>query len=349
MRRTPLYPAIAVIATLLVACGGTTPVAAPSATSSVAASAAATPKPAVVKLAVSFSNVISDELPLWIAKEGGYFERNALDVELSNIASTQGVAALLSGQVKFAQMGGSETLSAAAQGADVKVIGMIAGVYPFVLEVNVSIKTVADLKGKRIGVSAVGSSSDIATRVALKKMGLDPDKDVTITAVGSVQQRTAAMLTGAIDAGLAQPPDTIALEEKGYHVLYDLAGQKLLSANTAVVVQGSYLAQNKDVVQRYVDSLTQGIVRERNDKAFSLTVLQKYLKVDDQKALSTAYDFYSKSVVPLTPEVRADHFADSVTTLGATNDKVKTFDLTKLIDNSFVQDAVKRGLDKTDK
>jgi len=346
MRSSLLRPAVALIASFVVACGGAPPVAAPSAAPSTAATATKAP---VVKLAVSFSNIISDELPLWIAKEGGYFDKNSLDVELSNIASTQGVAALLSGQVKFAQMGGSESLSAAAQGADVKVVGMIAGVYPFVLEVNASIKTIADLKGKKIGVSAVGSSSDIATRVALRKMGLDADKDVTISAVGSVQQRTAAMLTGAIDAGLAQPPDTIALEEKGYHVLYDLAAQKLPSANTAVVVQGSYLSQNKDVVQRYVDSLTQAIVRERNDKPFSLTVLQKYLKIDDQKALNAAYDFYSKSVVPLTPEVRTDHFADSVITLGATNEKVKTFDLAKLIDNSFVQDAVKRGLDKTDK
>ncbi len=348
MRTAHWHPAVAVIASLVVACGGSTPVAAPSAAASAAATVTAT-KPPVTKLAVSFSNVISDELPLWIAKEGGYFERNALDVELSNIASAQGVAALLSGQVKFAQMGGSETLSAAAQGADVKVIGMIAGVYPFVLEVNASIKTVADLKGKKVGVSSIGSSSDIATRVALKNMGLDPDKDVAITPVGSVQQRTAAMLTGAIDAGVAQPPDTITLEEKGYHVLYDLAAQKLPSANTAVVVQGSYLVQNRDVVQRYVDSLAQAIVRERNDKPFSLTVLQKYLKVDDQKALNAAYDFYSKSVLPPTPEVRPDHFADSVTTLGATNEKVKAFDLSKLLDNSFVQDAVKRGLDKTDK
>jgi len=346
MRSSLLRPAVALIASFVAACGGAPPVAAPSAPPSTAATATKAP---VVKLAVSFSNIISDELPLWIAKEGGYFDKNSLDVELSNIASTQGVAALLSGQVKFAQMGGSESLSAAAQGADVKVVGMIAGVYPFVLEVNASIKTIADLKGKKIGVSAVGSSSDIATRVALRKMGLDADKDVTISAVGSVQQRTAAMLTGAIDAGLAQPPDTIALEEKGYHVLYDLAAQKLPSANTAVVVQGSYLSQNKDVVQRYVDSLTQAIVRERNDKPFSLTVLQKYLKIDDQKALNAAYDFYSKSVVPLTPEVRTDHFVDSVITLGATNEKVKTFDLAKLIDNSFVQDAVKRGLDKTDK
>jgi NitT/TauT family transport system substrate-binding protein len=339
---------LALLGTFAIACGGTTAPVASTAAATAAATTTAT-KPPVVKLAVSYSNIISDELPLWIAKEGGYFEKNGLDVELSNIASTQGVAALLSGQVKFAQMGGSESLSAAAQGADVKVVGMIAGVYPFVLEVNASIKSVADLRGKKVGVSAPGSSSDIATRIALRKMGLDPDKDVVITAVGSVQQRTAAMITGALDAGLAQPPDTIALEDKGYHVLYDLAAQKLLSANTAVVVQGSYLAQNRDIVQRYVDSLTQAIVRERNDKAFSITVLQKYLKVDDQKALAAAYEFYSKSVLPSTPEVRAEHFADSVTTLGASNEKVKIFDLAKLIDNSFVLDAVRRGLDKTDK
>src|SRR5206468_3251632 len=84
-----------------------------------------------------------------------------------------------------------------------RVVAQLAGVYPFVLEVAAKITSIADLKGKKIGVSSVGSSSDIATRAALKKLGLDPDKDVTIVPVGSAAQRTAAMLSGAIDAGVS--------------------------------------------------------------------------------------------------------------------------------------------------
>jgi len=222
----------AVVALLAAACGGagTAPGASAPASSAGTAAASASAAPSPVDLEVSYSNVIGDELPLWATKEGGFFDQQKLNVTLTNIASAQGVPAIISGQTQFAQVGGSEVLSANAGGGDLVVVAQLAGVYPFVLEVASEIKTVNDLKGKKVGVSSVGSSSDIATRVALRKMGLDPEKDVSIIAVGSVQQRTAALLAGAIQAGVAQPPDTLALEDKGYHVLYDLASQKLPSA-----------------------------------------------------------------------------------------------------------------------
>jgi NitT/TauT family transport system substrate-binding protein len=330
------------------ACGGgatTAPSSAPAASS--AAAATATPKPSPFKLAVSFSNVIGDELPLWSTKEGGFFEQNALEVgELQSIASAQGVPALIAGQIQVAQVGGSEILSANAEGADLVVVAQIAGVYPFVLSVAPEIRTVADLKGKKVGVSSIGSSSDIATRVALRKIGLDPDKDVTIVAVGSAQQRTAAMLAGAIQAGVTQPPDSLAVEEKGFHTLYDLASQKLPSANTSVVVTRAFMNANKAVVQRYVDSLVLGIKKMKADRDFGIQTLKKYFKSTDDKAMAATYDFYAVLVTATQPFVRPEMFADAQATLGAKNDKVKNYDVTKMLDTTFVQSAVDRGLDK---
>src|SRR2546423_6193428 len=147
------------LATILTAaaCGGTgQPASAPSAS---AGGTAAPPPP--VHLEVSYSNIIGDELPLWATKEGGFFDKNGLDVTLQNIASAQGVPAVLAGQITFAQVGGSEVLSANAGGADLVVIAQLAGVYPFVLEVAADIKSTSDLQGKKVGVSTVGSSSDI--------------------------------------------------------------------------------------------------------------------------------------------------------------------------------------------
>jgi len=330
-----------------VACGGGTAVPPTPPTSAASAAATATPKPSPFKLAVSYSNIIGDELPLWVTKEGGFFAENALEIgDLENIASAQGVPALISGKIQVAQVGGSEVMSANAEGADLVVVAQLAGVYPFVLEVAAPIKTVADLKGKKVGVSSVGSSSDIATRAALKKMGLDPDKDVTIVAVGSAAQRTAAMLGGAIDAGVAQPPDSLALEEKGFHVLYDLASQKLPSANTSVVVTRQFLNANKAVVQRYVDSLVLGIKKMKADRAFSVEVLKKYFKSTDEKAMGATYDFYAQLVTATQPFPKPEMFADAQTILGAKSEKVKSYDVSKMLDTSFVQSAVDRGLDK---
>src|SRR2546425_6123402 len=257
-RAVPVPIALALFAG---ACGGAGTAAGSASPGGAAATATATPAPAPVDLQVSYSNVIGDELPLWATKEGGLFEQQKLNVTLQNIASAQGVPALIAGQTQFAQVGGSETLSANAGGADLVVVAQITGVYPFVLEVSSDIKNTGDLKGKKVGVSSVGSSSDIATRVALKKLGLDPTKDVNIVAVGSSQNRIAAMYTGAIQGSVNQPPDTVAMKAKGFHSILDLAAAKLPTANTGVVVQRGWASSHKNVLQRFVDALVRASVR----------------------------------------------------------------------------------------
>jgi NitT/TauT family transport system substrate-binding protein len=325
---------VAALGVLMAACG-------PAATPAPAA-APTTPPP--VPLHVSYSNVIADNLPEWMALEGGFFKQNGLDVTLDNIASSTGIPALLSGQVQIAQLGGSETISAAAGGGDLVIIGIVGGFYPFVFMAPSSITSTDQLRGKKIGVSNIGSSSDIATRVMLTKIGLDPEKDVSIVAVGSLENRVAALLNGAIDGGVAQPPDQLALEDKGFHVIYDLAAQKLPSVGTAVVVQRSWLNANRDSAQRYIDSLVEAMAASRADKEQALPVLQKYLKNDDQRALGVTYDFFVGQVTPQYPLIKPDEFTDAITYLSATNEKIKDFDLSKILDNSFAQSTVDRQL-----
>jgi len=316
-------------------------------TSAPAAKPAATIAPAAaagpaVALHVSYSNLIADNLPEWLALESGIFKQNGLDVTLDNIVSSTGIPALLSGQVQIAHLGGSETLSAAAEGGDLVVISITGPVYPFVFMAPADIATIDQMKGKKIGVSNVGSSSDIATRVMLKKVGLDPEKDVSIVAVGSLQNRMAALLNGAIDGGLAQPPDQLLLEDKGFHVIYDLAAQKLPSVGDSIVVQRQWLNTHHDVVQRYIDSIVQAIAASKKNKEQAIPVLQKYLKNDDPRALGVTYDFFVGTVTPQYPVVNVGLFADAVEQLSASNDKIKTFDLTKILDNQYVQSAIDR-------
>jgi NitT/TauT family transport system substrate-binding protein len=326
--------------------------AAPAATSPAAAGATQAPAAAATQAApaqtvsvkVSYSNPIATNLPEWMAFEAGIFKQNGLDVELTNIASSTGIPAVLSGDVQFAAIGGSETLSAAVQGADLAIIGISAPVYPFVLMAQPSITSIDQLKGKKIGVSNVGSSSDIATRVMLRKVGLDPENDVTIVPVGSLQNRTAALINGAIDAGVAQPPEQLALEDKGLHILYDLAAEKLPAATDTIVVQRTWLNGHRDVAQHYIDSIVLAIARSKKDKEKAISVLQKYLNTDDQRALETTYDFFVNNVTPEYPMPRVELFADSVAQLSASNDKVKDFDISKVLDPSFVQSAMDRNL-----
>lgn len=321
--------------------------AAPSAPTPTPTQAAAT-KPATaasgggVPLHVSYSNLIATNLDAWLAYESGIFKQNGLDVTLDNIASSTGIPALLSGQTQIAHLGGSEALSAAAQGGDLVVIGVTNPTYPFVFMAPASISDVQQMQGKKIGVSNMGSSSDIATRVMLHKVGLDPEKDVSIVAVGSLENRIAALFSGAIDGGVAQPPDQLALEDKGFHVIYDMAAQHLPSVGDCIVVQRGWLNANHDIAQRYVDSIVQSLALSKKDKAQSIAVLSKYLKNTDQRALDVTYTFFVGSVEPDYPVVKPELYADSVQQLSASNEKIKSFDLKSILDNSLVQSAMDR-------
>jgi NitT/TauT family transport system substrate-binding protein len=340
--RLPLLAAALLTA---VACGGTaTPGPASAASGSATARATATPAP--VKLVVSYSNPIADFLPFWIAADDGTFAKNGIESDIQSIASAQGVAALIAGQTQVAGIGGSEVLSAAAGGADLVVVATLVPVYPHLFYVAPEIKTPADLKGKKVGVSSIGSSSDIATRVLLRRIGLDPDKDVTIVAVGSTDQRTAALVSGAIQGAVTLVPDTLLVDDKGFKPLYDLAALNLPASQTVIALQRSFLSSKREVVQRFVDSVILATARIRKDRAYSITTLKKWLKSNDDRAMTATYEKYAVPLIPSLPYPKAEQFKDSQETLGAKNDKVKTFDLAKLLDPSFVQNAADRGLDK---
>ena len=332
----------AVPAIVLTACGGGAPATAPAGSSCAPATSGMA---APTKIIASFSEIYQGELPLWVTKEAKIFEKNALDVELQYFASATSIPALVSGQTQISQGGGSEALSANVGGADLVLIGNLIPVYPYVFEVSSDIKTLSDLKGKKVGVSQPGSASDIATRVGLRKQGLEPDKDVTIVPVGSSQNRTAALRTGAIQGGLDQLPYSLILEQQaGLHPLFDLASLKLPTVNNGIVVQRSYMNSHRDVVQRYIDSILEGIARMKTDRAFAVGVLKKNLKLDDEKALSLTYDNAVKNLFPSVPNVTKEQLADSVEVLSVKNPKVRDYDVSRMLDNSFIKCAADRGL-----
>jgi ABC-type nitrate/sulfonate/bicarbonate transport system substrate-binding protein len=163
-------------------------------------------------------------------------------------------------------------------------------------------------------------------------------------ATGSAQNRTSALISGAIQGGMAAPPENLAVEAAGLYPLFDLASLKLPACNTAVVMQRSYVVANKEIVQRYVDSLIEANVQLKRDKPGTIAVLKNYFKSDDEKAMNVAYDFYAHQVLATLPFPKPEQFKDAVEQLTATNPKVRDVDIGKLLDASFVQNAADRGL-----
>jgi NitT/TauT family transport system substrate-binding protein len=307
---------------------------------------AATAAPtSLTHLTVAYSNISATILPLWVAKEAGIFEKHGLDVDLQYAASATSVAAVLSGQMQMASVGLSEVLGAIAGGADLVIVANQVPAYTYVFEVAPGIQTPSDLKGKSIGISRPGSSSDIGTRVVLKKYGIDPDNDVTLVQTGSVTERGAAMNSGAIQGAVASPPETLSAERLGWHPIFDLAGLGLPAVTLGVIVQRGYRDGNRPIVQAYIDSLVEGAARVRSDRALAIDLLKTNMKIDSDDDLKVTYDYFTgQSLMPVYPYAQPAQFADTLEILGKSNENLTKLDMATLLDTSFVKSAEERGV-----
>ncbi|HLG74461.1 MAG TPA: ABC transporter substrate-binding protein [Chloroflexota bacterium] len=320
----------------------------PAASGSAAASSAAKPAASgLIKLVADYPNISGSNIPLYVTVEGGYFQKNGLDVDLQFInGAAKASAALLANQVQICHCGGTEAVNANAEGADLVVTGTLTPVYPYEFEVAPSIKTFNDLKGKPIGISSIGGAVDVVTRLVLRKNGLDPDKDVILVPDNGSTFRINAALGGATVAAMADPPGLLQLEAKGFHVLANPAADKLPTANSAVVVERGWLKDHGDVVQRYIDALIQGTARAKNDQPFALAAMKKYFKSDDEHAMQVTWDFFTKDVETLNPVSTPDQYTDIINELSKKNAKIKDMDVKSFLDNTFVQKAEQQGVAK---
>ena len=308
--------------------------------------ATATPVP-LTHIIVAYSNVSATIMPLWVARDAGIFQKHGLDVDLQYVASATSVAAVLSGQMQMATVGLSEVLGAIAGGADLMVVATQVPAYTYIFEVAPGIQTINDLRSKSVGISRTGSSSDIGTRVVLKKFGVDPDRDVQLVQTGSVSDRAAAMKSGALQAAVASPPETINVERLGWHPMYDLAALGLPAVTLGLVIQRGYRDANRATVQAYVDALVEGVARVRSDRALAMSTLKTNLNIETDEDLNATYEYFSRpDLLPTYPYPEADQFGDTLAILGQSNEKLTKLDVGSLLDPSFVKSAEERGVGK---
>jgi NitT/TauT family transport system substrate-binding protein len=318
-----------------------------------ASGSAASAKPAAsgggaaTSMTVAYVGVSGGDLPLWTADDEGIFKKNGLDVKVTIATSSSSgmIADLIAGQLQVVWTDGTNAVAANANGADLQIIAMIHPEYGYLMMAPASIKTPADLKGKKIAVSNLTGTDAVATKEALPKLGLTP-QDVTFVPVSSNANRTAALLSGAAQATMLDPPGTLQLEAQGFHAIADTTTMNLPSTNASLNVSRAYAASHHDAVQKFIDSIVEGIALDKKDRAKGIAILKKHEKSDDDKAMQTTYDFYNP-ITPSLPFPKLENLTNAVDQLSAENPKLKTVDLAKVIDASYVQSAADRKLDKS--
>ena len=215
-------------------------------------------------------------------------------------------------------------------------LATLTPVFPY--ELFAKVTDPQQLKGKRIGVTSTSGSLYVATLEALKQIGLSPG-DVQLTPLGSVTNVNNALVAGTIDAALSHPPATTQIEAAGYHSLVDLAKDKIPASNVGIAATTDYVNAHGDQIRRFLAAVQQAITREKSDEAYSTSVLSKHLNVTDPAALHETWQYYAQEALPDVPTPTVAQLQTSVTELAPSVPAVKSLDVAKIVNTSFVPPA----------
>ena len=242
------------------------------------------------------------QAPLWAAKEGRYFEKYGIkNLEVIQFSGGQPVTrALIGGDIQISTTGGAAVVNARLKGADTVIIARTVGVFPYTLYVGKDIRDAGELKGKKLAVSTIGGSGYVAMQYALRKIGLDPDKDVTMLQIGDFGARLASLVAGTVQGALLLPPFTLRARELGLRPLYDLFGSGIQYPINQITARQSFIKSQRETVKNFMRGFVAGLARFRTDREFGARVLGKNLRENDPKILQETYDFWLK-VFPRVP------------------------------------------------
>jgi NitT/TauT family transport system substrate-binding protein len=211
------------------------------------------------KIRVAISSISTSQVNVWVPLDAGLFKKHGIDVELVYISGAPvGAAALMSGEVAISQGGVTGAINSNLKGAGTYIILGGADRFPYQLVVPASIKQLSDLKGKRFAVSRIGSADHTATLFVLPKLGIQPDRDMSIVQVGSVPSRFAALVSGAVQGALLIPPETVKAKDLGYRVLANFAEIDIAYQQNGVYTTRNFINKRPDLLRRFATAYSEG-------------------------------------------------------------------------------------------
>ena len=246
----------------------------------------------LTRIMSGYSAISGPHAVLWVAREAGLFDKNGLKVDVAYIRSGSTMAqALLAGELQIAQTGGPGVLAAAVAGADFVLVAVALNTTPIVLMGTVS--RIEELKGKGVGVTRYGSNTDISARFALRKFGLQPDKDVALVQLEDYPGIMGGIASGRIAAGALADPFTDHAKKLGYKEIADVASLGLEFPFVTLTAKKSYLRDHPDMVQRFIRAYTEAIALYKNNRELAMKATQKYTGIKDPAILTSTVNFYA--------------------------------------------------------
>ena len=300
---------------------------------------------AAERMRIAYSSISGAYVGIWVAHDAGLFAKEGLDNQMILIPSaTQLAQVAVAGDVDIASLGGGPMIAATLSGADLKVIGNNVNKMIFSIHAKPEVKSIEELRGKRIGVSRFGSSSDVSARYALRKFNLDPQKDVILLQLGSMSSIFGALRSGAVDGALVSPPTQFLSEKLGFKELVSITEMNFAYPNPAMAVPGDLIRKRPDLLDRFMRAYVRGVHRARTDREFAIKSLAKYTTVTDPVLLGKTYDFYLDKVVERAPYINMGGMQNALDDLARTIPAAKTAKPEQFVDMRFLDKLEKSGL-----
>src|SRR5437763_1771229 len=279
---------------------------------------------------------------LWITKEGKLFEKNGLDVEVLYLESALVQRALIAGNIIYGEMTGSLMAAPKLQGADLAMVAGFLNQLIYRLVARPEIKTIADLKGKRVAVSRFGAGADRATRFLLMKLGFNPEKDVVLVQVGGAPTRLAALAANSIDATIVEPPDHKKALELGMRVLANMEEMGIPFQHTGLVTTRSQLGKSPDIARRVLKAFVEGIQLATVNPEIPKRAFRKHMRLEQERDLEDAYQSL-RGFMSRKPYPTLDGFKMVLAELADQIPAAKTADPKDLVDTRFLEELDRSG------
>jgi ABC-type nitrate/sulfonate/bicarbonate transport system substrate-binding protein len=299
---------------------------------------------------IAYSSVNPHALLVSLAEKRGLYAKYGLSSVVVYIpGGSTVVQTMVSGDVDLGQLTGAPGVAANLRGADILYIAMTDDTMGYQLATRRDIKTAAELKGKRIGISRFASSSDFGVRTLLKRLGVDP-KDTTILQIGNETDRLAALRSGTIDASVFNAPFGAVARKFNFNVLADAGALGIPYFNTGMCGSAKLLMKNEGRILNFLRAYLEAIKIFKTEPEYTLKALSQFSRVNDHELLKEAYE-YNKNRIPDIPypSVKAmqaviDPLVEAEPKLGKVDAKAYVSDrfLKKLEEEGFVKKLMGR-------
>lgn len=285
---------------------------------------------------VAYSAISSGIGGLWLTHEQGLFKKRGLDSSLIYFRSgTTVTQALLAGEIQFGHLSPAPMMTAWVQGADFVWIGTTVSQMVFTLVTESSITRGEALKGKRIGITRIGSASEIAARLALEQLGLST-KDVTLISMGGIPDILAGLRARAVQAGILSPPSSTVALDLGYRSLVFIPDLGKEFTFSGIAAKRDYVNAHLELVRAFMAALTEGAKIYKEDTKAALKVLKRYTRLEKDSITEASYREYATALAsPPSPSLKGLEAVRE--TLVDTVPALRNADLRKFIDDRFVK------------